>query len=74
MSESQNELVPVGVFMNHIQADLAQGALESAGIECAISADDAGGTWAGGGRIRLLVREEDLRRATEILDTPASTE
>jgi len=67
---SENELVPIGTFMNHIQADLAQGALETAGIECAISADDAGGQWAGGGRIRLLVREEDAKRAMEILNSP----
>jgi hypothetical protein len=67
---SDTELISVATFVNHIQADLAQGALETAGIECAISADDAGGAWAGGGRIRLLVREEDAKRAVEILNSP----
>ena len=69
MTDTAPPLVAVAVFMNHIQADLAQGALETAGIECAISADDAGGTWAGGGRIRLLVRPDDLKRAKELLET-----
>jgi len=67
---TDNELVAIGTFMNHVQADLAQGALETAGIECAISADDAGGAWAGGGRIRLLVPDEDAKRAVEILNSP----
>ena len=74
MSDTDEPLVAVAAFMNHIQADLAQGALETAGIDCAISADDAGGTWAGGGRIRLMVREEDAQRAAEILQTPAQAQ
>ena len=62
-------LVVVGTFLTQIEADLAQGALESADIESMISADDAGGQrphmWMGG--IRLLVRAEDVEQATEIL-------
>jgi hypothetical protein len=74
---ADDDLVAVRTFMNHIEADLAQGALEAAGIESAISADDAGGTrphlWVGAG-VRLLVRRVDAERAAEILETPATTE
>jgi Putative prokaryotic signal transducing protein len=62
-------LVVVGTFLNHIEADMARGALEAADIESMISADDAGGLrphlWMGG--IRLLVRAEDAEQASEIL-------
>ena len=66
---NESELVVVGTFLTQIEADLAQGALESADIESMISADDAGGQrphmWMGG--IRLLVRAEDVEQATDIL-------
>ena len=38
------ELEPVRSFLNRIDADLACGALQAAGIEAVVSADDAGGT------------------------------
>ena len=66
---NDSELVVVGTFLTHVEADLAQGALEAADIKSMISADDAGGQrphmWVGG--IRLLVRPEDVEQATEIL-------
>jgi hypothetical protein len=62
-------LVVVRTFLNRIDADLAQGALEAAGIDAMVGADDAEGNqpglWMGG--VRVLVREEDLREAAEIL-------
>ena len=71
------DLVVVRTFLNHVEADLAKGALEAAGIESAISADDAGGMrphlWVGAG-VRLLVRQTDVERAVEILETPATTD
>ena len=74
---AEDDLVAVRTFLNHIEADLAKGALEAAGIESAISADDAGGTrphlWVGAG-VRLLVRREDVERAVEILETAATSE
>jgi hypothetical protein len=64
------ELVAVRTFLNHIDADLAKGALDAAGIESVVSADDAGGTrphlWMGAG-VRLLVRDSDLKDADAIL-------
>ena len=64
------ELVVVGTFLNQIEADIARSALEAADIESMISADDAGGLrpplrMSG---IRLLVRAEDAKRASELLD------
>jgi hypothetical protein len=72
MSDS---LVPVGTFLNHIEADLAKSALEAAGIESMIVSDDCGGVrphlWMGG--VQVLVRDEDAQRAMEILN-PAARE
>jgi hypothetical protein len=67
---SDAELVVVGTFWNHIQAELAQGALEAGGIESMISADDAGGlrphlSMTMG--VRLLVRAEDAEKAGNVL-------
>jgi hypothetical protein len=67
---SDAELVVVSTFSNHIDAELAQGALEAAGIESVISADDAGGlrphlSLVG---VRVLVRAEDAERAGKILE------
>ena len=64
------ELVVVGTFLIQIEADIARSALEAADIESMISADDAGGLrpalrMSG---IRLLVRAEDAKRASELLD------
>ena len=60
------ELVAVRTFFHHIDADLAKTALEAAGIESVVSADDAGGAWAGTS-VRLLVSEADFTQADEIL-------
>jgi Putative prokaryotic signal transducing protein len=63
-------LTPVGEFPNRIEAEIAQSALESVGIESMISADDGGGVqpglWTNG--VKLLVREPDAARALEILN------
>jgi hypothetical protein len=69
------ELVIVETFGSRPEADIAKGALASAGIDAMIQADTAGGmrehlAWSGTG-FRLLVREDDARAALEIL-TPAN--
>ena len=64
------ELVVVGTFLNHIEADIAQGALEAAEIDSMISADDAGGLrphMSVGSNVRLLVRLEDAEQARKIV-------
>ena len=68
---SDTELVVVRTFNDRIEAELAQSALEAAGIESMVRGDDAGGTqpglWASEG-VAVLVREEDATNAREILD------
>ena len=69
------ELVIVKTFGSRPEADVAKGALASAGIDAMIQADTAGGmrehlAWSGTG-FRLLVRKDDARAALEIL-TPAN--
>ena len=73
---SNAELVVIGTFLNRVEAEIAQGALEAAEIESIISADDAGGMrpdlarWGG---VRLLVRAEDAEEAGKILDESKPT-
>lgn len=62
------------LFNTHIEADLAKSALEAAGIETAVAADDAEQMhphmdWSRG--VAVFVRAEDAERAAEILDTTA---
>jgi hypothetical protein len=66
---SDEELVTVRTFPGRIEAEMAQGVLEGAGIESIVLADDAGGqyanVWLTG--VRLLVHVEDAERAKEVL-------
>jgi putative signal transducing protein len=69
------DVVEVGRFLNRIDADLAWGALQAAGIPAIVSADDAAGTrphlWMGG--VRLLVPAGDVEEAGEILRAAEQT-
>ncbi len=67
---SATDLVVLESFPDHFAADVAKSALESAGIECMVRSDDAGGmrphmAFATG--VHLVVRSEDEARAREIL-------
>ena len=65
-----SELIAVATFGSHILADLAKSAMDAAGIEAMVAADD-------GGRqnphldltqgVVLLVRAEDVERARDVL-------
>ncbi len=72
---SDTDLVVIRTYINDFEAEVAQTALEAAGIESIIQSDDCGGMrphlWMGG--IELLVRSEDAGNANEILNTTAST-
>ena len=72
---SDTDLVVLRTYINDFEAEVAQTALEAAGIESMIQSDDCGGMrphlWMGG--IELLVRSEDASNADEILNTVAST-
>jgi hypothetical protein len=67
----QANLVVVRSYGSRLEADLAKGALEAAGIQSMIQADTAGGmrehlAWSGAG-FRILVREEDATVARDVL-------
>ena len=68
---SDTDLVVIRTYINDFDAEVAQTALEAAGIESMIQSDDCGGMrphlWMGG--IELLVRSEDAGSANEILNT-----
>jgi hypothetical protein len=66
-----DELVVVRTFQNELEAQLAKGRLESAGIESMISCDDCAGLqpqlqYIYG--VKLLVFDYDLAEAREILE------
>ena len=68
-------LVVVHTFGTPQEADVAKSALDAAGIESMVQADSGGGqrmalAWAGRG-YQVIVREEDLKAASEVLDIPA---
>jgi hypothetical protein len=63
-------MVEVGVYPTRTDAELAQTALEAAGIPSVIAADDAGGAYPfdlTGGGTRLLVEEADAEDASAVL-------
>jgi hypothetical protein len=69
------ELAVVMTFCSRPEADLAKSALEAASIDAMVRADTVGGmrehlAWSGDG-FRVLVREEDLAAARDVL-SPAS--
>jgi hypothetical protein len=70
---SDKELVVIRTFLNHFDADIAQTALEAAGIDSMIRSDDCGGMrphlWLGG--VDILVRSEDADKAEEVLSSDA---
>jgi hypothetical protein len=58
-----------------LEAELAKGALEEAGIPAIIQGDTAGGmrehlAWSGAG-FKILVREKDATAARELFTAPA---
>ena len=62
-------LVVVGTFVNFFDAEIAKSALDAAGIDAIIRADDAGGMrphlWMSG--VQLLVRSDDADEALDLL-------
>ncbi|HEV2522849.1 MAG TPA: DUF2007 domain-containing protein [Candidatus Acidoferrales bacterium] len=71
-------LVVVKAFGNRIEAELAKGALENAGIQATMQADSVGGmrehiAWSGAG-FQILVREQDAAAALHALTPITDTE
>ena len=71
MNKKKSKLVVVGTFLNVVEAELAQGALQAGGIDAMVTADDMGGQrpslWMGG--IRVKVRSEDVQKAARLLQS-----
>ena len=72
---TDDSLVVVATYASRAEADLAKSALEAAGIDALVLADDGGGmrpslSWAGGG-VQVIVCEEDREAAHDILSVDA---
>ena len=68
---NRSERVVVGRYSTRHEAEIAKALLESAGIACALFADDAGGwypAFLAASPARLVVRAIDEARAREILE------
>jgi len=70
-----HDLVVVATFNDRPAADVAMSALEAAGIESLLRADDSGSmrahmAWTGAG-FQVIVRAEDAAAARDILNIPA---
>jgi hypothetical protein len=71
MKPDDENIVAIRTFINEFEAERAKGILEAEGIECCVSSDDIGGMGPPQQLIegiKLLVLEEDVKRAKEILD------
>jgi hypothetical protein len=69
MSDDDHMVEVGGGFATRSDAELAQSALEAAGISSVIAADDAGGAYPFDltGGARLLVEQEDAEAAATVL-------
>ena len=65
--EDPDKFVSVGKFLEPANAQMANGALESAGIECFLQGENANSLLALAFRARLLVHKQDEEAAREIL-------
>jgi hypothetical protein len=68
------DLVVVHTFNSRPEAEMARSALDAAGIESMVMADDAGGTqpgfWEGRG-VAVVVNRENEQAARDVLDLDA---
>jgi hypothetical protein len=62
-----SDLVTVSTFPSTAYAQIAKGVLDDAGIDSMIRADNAGGMYPAIGGAELLVRSEDLEKASDAL-------
>ncbi len=62
-----DKFVTVGKYIESIDAHMAKGLLESAGIECFLQGENANNMLGAAFRARLLVHKQDEDSAREIL-------
>jgi hypothetical protein len=65
--EDPDKFVTVGKFLEPVNAQMAKGMLESAGIECFLQGENANSLLALAFRARLLVHKQDEEAARELL-------
>ena len=65
--QDPEEYVTVGKFMEPVDAQMAKGLLESAGIECFLQGENANNLIAMAFRVRLQVHHKDEAAAREML-------
>jgi len=61
------DLIVVSTFRSTVDAQIAKGALDDAGIESMIRSDNAGGMYPAIDGAELLVRAEDVEKANEVI-------
>jgi Putative prokaryotic signal transducing protein len=61
-------LVTVGRFEDPVEAQMAKGMLESAGVECVLVGENVNNLLQAAFRVRLQVKVEDEAAARELLD------
>ena len=66
-------LVTVGRFESPVEAQIAKGMLESAGVECFLVGENANNLIQAAFRVRLQVRVEDEAAARELIAGPAGS-
>ena len=64
-------MVTVGRFESPVEAQMAKGMLESAGVDCALVGENVNRLLQAAFRVRLQVRAEDEAAARELLAQPA---
>jgi Putative prokaryotic signal transducing protein len=67
-------MVTVGRFESPIEAQMAKGMLESAGVECMLVGENVNNLLQAAFRVRLQVRAEDEAAARDLLAQPAGDE
>ena len=60
-------MVTVARFESPVEAQIAKGALESAGVECLLVGENANNLLQAAFRVRIQVRAEDEEAAREVL-------
>lgn len=71
---TEDDLVAVSTFRSVADAQVARGLLEQIGVESLIRSDNAGGMYPALDSVALLVRSDDLARASEALDQRSDQE
>lgn len=68
--QDPDNFVTVGKYLEAVDAQMAKGLLESAGIECFLQGENANSLLGAAFRARLQVHKRDEEVAKQILSTP----